>query len=63
MDEENTIKNLQVKKKIKNALNYIRNDSFEVRSFYYRLDIYLMIRFLFRYHLLHFIVKNILNLI
>ncbi|CAF1187488.1 unnamed protein product [Rotaria sordida] len=28
--EEDTAKNLQVKKKIKNALNYIRNDSFEV---------------------------------
>ncbi|CAF1045570.1 unnamed protein product [Rotaria sp. Silwood1] len=28
--EEDEAKNLQVKKKIKNALNYIRNDSFEV---------------------------------
>ncbi|UJR26928.1 hypothetical protein I4U23_008237 [Adineta vaga] len=28
--DEDTTKNLQVKKKIKNALNYIRNDSFEV---------------------------------
>jgi hypothetical protein len=47
MDEENQIKNLQVKKKIKNALNYIRNDSFEVRSLNYRLDIYSMIRCFF----------------
>ncbi|CAF3525255.1 unnamed protein product [Rotaria socialis] len=30
MSEEDTAKNIQVKKKIKNALNYIRNDSFEV---------------------------------
>jgi hypothetical protein len=47
MDEENQIKNLQVKKKIKNALNYIRNDSFEVRSLNYSLDIYSMIRCFF----------------
>jgi hypothetical protein len=31
---EDTTENLQVKKKIKKALNYIRNDSLEVRIFH-----------------------------
>ena len=56
--DEETTKNLQAKKKIKNALNYIRNDSFEVRPFDSRMMNQWVI---FRFHLLPSIEKNILN--